>query len=327
MTQPAATETNSPVPPSPPNRPMAAFHFPRVQEAGLLVVILLLGLLLTFAAEPITVRGQTVNNFFRLDNLIPNVATPMSWMAIMAMGVTLVIVSGGIDISVGSIFGLVGARHGGGAAESSRENASPWVVLAAGGDRAARHWVGLRLDQRRARRGPADASVHRDAGHAEHLSRDCADLGADEIAAVGRQIVAGSVHRAFHVLADSTIPRGNAPPLLLQPVPMIVMVVCVIAGWVFLSHTVAGPRDLRGRRQRGGGAIQRPARRADQTARLRVVRSGGGNRRDGFDWVLRVGQHRHGRRLRTDGHRRGRGGRREPDGRTRLGAGRGARAR
>ena len=58
----------------------------RSQQTGLLAVILLMGLLLTFAAAPLTVRGQTVNNFFRLDNLIPKVATPMSWMAIMAIG-------------------------------------------------------------------------------------------------------------------------------------------------------------------------------------------------------------------------------------------------
>ena len=95
------------------------------------MVIVLLGLLLTFAAEPVTVRGVAVNNFFRLDNLIPNVATPMSWMAIMAIGVTFVIVAGGIDISVGSIFGLAAL---GTAAVLQRfpEDASAWVVIPVG---------------------------------------------------------------------------------------------------------------------------------------------------------------------------------------------------
>jgi len=78
----------------------------RFVEAGLLLVILLLGALLTLASEPVTVGGRTLNNFLRVDNLVPNVATTMSWMAIMALGATLVIISGGIDISVGSIFGL-----------------------------------------------------------------------------------------------------------------------------------------------------------------------------------------------------------------------------
>ena len=81
-------------------------RLPRMQELGLIVVIVLLGLVLTVAGGPVTIRGQVVNNFFRPDNILPNVLTPVSWMAIMAMGVTFVVVAGGIDISVGSIFGL-----------------------------------------------------------------------------------------------------------------------------------------------------------------------------------------------------------------------------
>ena len=37
-----------------------------------------------------------------------------------------------------------------------------------------------------------------------------------------------------------TIPRGTGTPILLQPVPMLVMVLCVIGGWIFLSQLVAG---------------------------------------------------------------------------------------
>lgn len=76
-----------------------------IQEAGLLFVILVLCLFLTFASDSVNIRGTVVNNFLRVDNIIPNVITPVSWMAIMAIGVTFVIISGGIDISVGSIFG------------------------------------------------------------------------------------------------------------------------------------------------------------------------------------------------------------------------------
>src|SRR6187549_2636031 len=78
----------------------------RLQEAGLLLVVLLLGALISLSADTIVVRGQPVNAFLRWDNLLANVATPMSWMAIMALGATAVIIAGGIDISVGSIFGL-----------------------------------------------------------------------------------------------------------------------------------------------------------------------------------------------------------------------------
>jgi ribose/xylose/arabinose/galactoside ABC-type transport system permease subunit len=80
---------------------------PRMQEAGLLLVILLIGVFLTLVGGNIQLRGGvTVNNFLRPDNLLTNVFTPMSWMAIMALGLTCVIIAGGIDISVGSIFGL-----------------------------------------------------------------------------------------------------------------------------------------------------------------------------------------------------------------------------
>ena len=78
----------------------------RLQEAGLVLVILLLAALLTFGGGSVTVGGREVNNFLRVDNLVPNVATTMSWIAIMAVGATVAIAGGGIDISVGSVFGL-----------------------------------------------------------------------------------------------------------------------------------------------------------------------------------------------------------------------------
>jgi ribose/xylose/arabinose/galactoside ABC-type transport system permease subunit len=104
------------------------WRIPRMQEAGLILVIVLLGVLLSAFSEPIWQQGRYVNNFFRLDNLIPNVLTPMSWMAIMAIGATFVIISGGIDISVGSVFGLsaLGTAY---VLEHLDPHASAWVVL------------------------------------------------------------------------------------------------------------------------------------------------------------------------------------------------------
>jgi len=99
-----------------------------MQEAGLVLVILALCLLLTFAGGNITIRGHVVNNFFRPDNLLTNVLTPMSWMAIMAVGVTCVVVAGGIDISVGSIFGL-SALACAAVLQTLGENAPAWKVL------------------------------------------------------------------------------------------------------------------------------------------------------------------------------------------------------
>ena len=70
-------------------------------QAGLVLVILLLGgVLAAFAGSHIDARtGQTVNNFLNSYTLIQT-ATDASFFAIMAVGATIVIISGGIDLSV-----------------------------------------------------------------------------------------------------------------------------------------------------------------------------------------------------------------------------------
>ncbi|HKS38590.1 MAG TPA: ABC transporter permease [Verrucomicrobiae bacterium] len=90
----------------------------RLQEGGLLVVIVLLGLLLTFFGGTVkraefreNAAGETErvmvekNKFLNARNLI-NLAKDTSFIAIMAVGMTFVIVSGGIDLSVGAIYAL-----------------------------------------------------------------------------------------------------------------------------------------------------------------------------------------------------------------------------
>jgi ribose/xylose/arabinose/galactoside ABC-type transport system permease subunit len=90
-----------------------------MQELGLIIVTLLLGLFLWTASGTVPVKDAKGNalthsdgtaivesKFLRLDNLVPSVFTVMSWMAVMAIGQTIVVISGGIDISVGSIMGL-----------------------------------------------------------------------------------------------------------------------------------------------------------------------------------------------------------------------------
>ena len=54
-----------------------------------------------------TLTGATVNNFLNSNTLI-QVATDASFFAIMAIGATIVIISGGIDLSVGSTYALAG---------------------------------------------------------------------------------------------------------------------------------------------------------------------------------------------------------------------------
>ena len=77
--------------------------------AGLLMVILLLGTILTlFAGTHVDRRtGVEVNNFLNSNTLVQT-ATDASFFAIMAVGATMVIISGGIDLSVGSIYALSG---------------------------------------------------------------------------------------------------------------------------------------------------------------------------------------------------------------------------
>ncbi len=79
------------------------------QETGLVIVVALVVVTLSALAGSHADRlsGTTVNNFLNSNTLI-QVATDASFFAIMAIGATIVIISGGIDLSVGSIYALAG---------------------------------------------------------------------------------------------------------------------------------------------------------------------------------------------------------------------------
>jgi ribose transport system permease protein len=79
------------------------------QEIGLVVVVVAVTVLLTLMAgsHPDRRTGELVNNFWNSYTLIQT-ATDASFFAIMAIGATVVIISGGIDLSVGSIYALSG---------------------------------------------------------------------------------------------------------------------------------------------------------------------------------------------------------------------------
>jgi ribose/xylose/arabinose/galactoside ABC-type transport system permease subunit len=231
MSQTATLETSA-------GKSKRGFRLPRMQEAGLLVVILLLGMLLTFGAEPINIHGHTVNNFFRLNNLIPNVATPMSWMAIMAIGGTLVIISGGIDISVGSVFGLA-ALSTAAVLQNFPENASAWFVLPVAvivplgiglvcGLINGALVVGLRMHPFIVTLGTLS------------IFRGIALISVPSKSLPYGDKTLPDAFTAHFISWQITVQRPDALPLLLQPMPMIIMVICVIIGWIFLSHTVAG---------------------------------------------------------------------------------------
>src|ERR1041385_8041760 len=79
------------------------------QEAGLMLVVVLIPAALTLLAgsHPDRQTGEVVNNFWNSYTLIQTM-TDASFFAIMAIGATIVIISGGIDLSVGSIYALSG---------------------------------------------------------------------------------------------------------------------------------------------------------------------------------------------------------------------------
>ena len=79
------------------------------EQAGLVLVIAVLGILLTaFAGSHVDrLTGAEINNFLNSYTLIQT-ATDASFFAVMAVGATIVIISGGIDLSVGSIYALAG---------------------------------------------------------------------------------------------------------------------------------------------------------------------------------------------------------------------------
>lgn len=79
------------------------------QEAGLLLVVVVVCVVLAALAGSHVDRrtGEVVNSFWNSFTLV-QVATDSSFFAIMAIGATVVIISGGIDLSVGSTYALAG---------------------------------------------------------------------------------------------------------------------------------------------------------------------------------------------------------------------------
>jgi ribose/xylose/arabinose/galactoside ABC-type transport system permease subunit len=196
------------------------------QSAGLVMVILLLGAILTLTAGTHEDRrtGEVVNNFLNSNTLV-QIATDASFFAVMAVGATFVIISGGIDLSVGSIYALAG------------------VTMA----------LALRT------LGPLSDPVAVAAGLAI-----CLAVGLACGALNGAMAVSLPVHPFVITLGTMWILRGLAfvtshaesilvPPALtavakaslglaesLYPVPMLVMLATAALGSVYLGRTVMG---------------------------------------------------------------------------------------
>lgn len=197
------------------------------QQFGLLVVIVALGVVLTVFAGTHTNRatGAEVNNFLNAATLM-QVATFASFFAIMAVGVTMVIITAGIDLSVGSTYALAGVL-------------SAMVLRDLGLTGGSAIWVGILV---------------------------CCGLGTMCGFANGVMITSLGVHPFIITLGTMWVYRGIAfvtsraesilvPSSLtdlakanlglgkqLYPVPMLVMLAVAVCGWLFLTKTVSGRR-------------------------------------------------------------------------------------
>jgi ribose/xylose/arabinose/galactoside ABC-type transport system permease subunit len=229
---------------------------PRFQESGLILVILVLGALLTIFGGRVKVplfhtnaqgdqervfhvnaSGERElvfvekNKFLNAQNLA-QLAKDSSFIAIMAVGATFVIISGGIDLSVGATYAL-----------ASVIAALVFHSYGPDGPRAAAPaWLGV----------VAGCSV-------------CLGLGLLSGLANGGMIVALRVHPFIITLGTMAIFRGIAfvitkglsigefPPAFrsivrwevgehLSVVPLIVMVVVALCGGLYLSRQAAGRR-------------------------------------------------------------------------------------
>jgi ribose/xylose/arabinose/galactoside ABC-type transport system permease subunit len=228
----------------------------RFQESGLLLVILALGLLLTAFSGTVRIplfersaeggrqrvfttneAGERIpafvekNKFLNTQNLA-QLAKDTSFTAIMAVGMAVVIISGGIDLSVGSIYALASVIGA--------------LVLHRFGSEGV------------AAGTPTAIGVLLGAGACVGTATLCGLLN-------GGLIVALRVHPFIITLGAMAILRGIAfvitkgqsvggfPPAFrdivryeigdgLSFVPMAVMLIALVIGWIFLSRLAAGRR-------------------------------------------------------------------------------------
>ena len=195
------------------------------QQAGLVLVILLLGTILTLSAGAHLDRAtaEPINNFLNSYTLMQTV-TDASFFVIMAVGATVVIISGGIDLSIGSVYALAGVTTA--------------MVLRAMGPMSPESTVSIAVIL-------------------------CVGIGLMCGLVNGLMVVGLKVHPFIVTLGTMWIFRGVAfvtskaesilvPQTLtdvvklsggenaLYPMPMVIMLLITIIGGIYLSRTVMG---------------------------------------------------------------------------------------
>lgn len=201
----------------------------RFQEAGLAGVVLLMGVILAVYGYYDAPAGQP-NTFLNSANLVDGIATPMSIYAIMAVGMTLVIISGGIDLSVGSIMMLSGMVTAYALDQFPREDAS-WMV----GPVSVLLPIGV---------GVACGLVNGLLIVGLRLHPFIVTLGTMTIfRGIGNVLPFGSKTLPF---AGARLPEGSVTHLFreeffeMRLTPLIVMLLCGVVGWVYLRLMVWG---------------------------------------------------------------------------------------
>jgi ribose/xylose/arabinose/galactoside ABC-type transport system permease subunit len=228
----------------------------RFQESGLLLVILALGVLLTaFAGNvrtPVFERGADgsrtriytndangervplsidKNKFLNTQNLA-QLAKDTSFIAVMAVGMAVVIIAGGIDLTVGAIYALasvVGAlvlhRYG---AEGLAASSSPLlgILLGTGACLGVACLCGLATGGLIVALGVHPFIIT--------LGGMAIFRGIAFVITKGQSV--GAFPSAFRNFVRFEISDG------LSFVPLMTMLVVLIAGWIFLSRLAAGRR-------------------------------------------------------------------------------------
>jgi ribose/xylose/arabinose/galactoside ABC-type transport system permease subunit len=195
-------------------------------QIGLVLVVVLLGATLTlFAGTHIDQRtGHAVNNFLNRYTLIQT-ATDASFFAIMAVGATIVIISGGIDLSVGSVYALAGVTTA--MILRSMQVADPLatvglaVVVSAG--------IGLAC-------GAVNGGLVVGLGVHPFIITLGTMWIVRGIAFVASNAESILLPNALTRVAKASLGFGDA----LYPVPMIVMLIVAALGSVYLTRTVHG---------------------------------------------------------------------------------------
>lgn len=231
----------SAAPAPPPPALKNARRLPRMQEFGLIIVIVLVSCFLWIQSGPVVLAGQPAGNgFLRMENLVNSVLSNMSWMAIMAIGQTIVVISGGIDISVGSTLGL-SAFVTALVLRNFSVDASGWEVIPLGiavplavgllcglingtlvvalrmhpfivslATLSIFRWVSLKLGVTYGQSQPGNLKIP---------------------TAFTDNFIAYSIQRSRF---------GGRYIESYEIIPIVVMLVCLVAGWVYLRHTVWG---------------------------------------------------------------------------------------